>query len=100
MSVQNPFTSPQPNSTQQPNPAISSETSPATPGMPELPTTSNPGVPEGLNSQLLSIWKQDQLTGDWGGFRDQMLGDDSVAILLRRGSVKFSSIPRVGRNKA
>jgi len=26
-----------------------------------------------LNGQLLSIWDQQYLTGDWGGFRDQML---------------------------
>ncbi len=48
--------------------------------MPELPTTTeNPGQPEGLNGQLLSIWKQQYLTGDWDGFRDQML-NNGVAI--------------------
>jgi porin len=78
--VQNPFAPQQPNSVQQQNPSAPGEVSPSTPGMPELPTTtSNPGQPEGLSGQLLSIWKQDQLTGDWGGFRDQML-NDGVAI--------------------
>ncbi len=36
-------------------------------------------MPEGLNNQLLSVWKQQQLTGDWGGFRDEML-NHGVAI--------------------
>jgi len=36
-------------------------------------------TPEGLNGQLLSIWNQSYLTGDWGGFRDTML-NNGVAI--------------------
>jgi porin len=78
MQVQNPFGTPQPNANQQPNPGQPSnssapaEAAPA-PGMPELPTTSSASEPEGLNGQLLSVWKQQYLTGDWDGFRDEML---------------------------
>jgi porin len=44
------------------------------PGMPELPTTgATSSMPEGLGNAPLSMWKQDHLTGDWDGFRDEML---------------------------
>jgi porin len=83
MQVENPFVPQQPNSDQQRNPASTSAPSTTAPGMPELPVTtgnpSNPGEPEGLNGQLLSIWKQRYLTGDWDGFRDQLL-NEGVAI--------------------
>ena len=51
--------------------------------MPDLPTTTtatpNGAIPDGLSNQLLSVWDADTLTGDWGGFRDDML-NHGVAI--------------------
>jgi porin len=41
-------------------------------GLPDLPTTGNGAVPAGLDNPMTSIWDWDQLTGDWGGFRDEM----------------------------
>jgi porin len=80
MQVQNPFAPQQPNSAQQQNPATTPGVSTTALGMPELPvTTTTPTEPEGLNGRLLSTWKQQYLTGDWGGFRDQML-NDGVAV--------------------
>jgi porin len=81
LQVQNPFAPPQqPNSVQQQNPVTTPGVSTTAPGVPELPvTTSSPSQPEGLNGELLSTWDQQYLTGDWGGFRDQML-NHGVAI--------------------
>jgi porin len=70
---QNPFET-QPNQTT-PQPSNTMTPPASQPGLPELPTTGteNQGMPEGLTTQSLSIWHQQQLTGDWGGFRDDML---------------------------
>ena len=48
-------------------------------GMPVLPTEAPLTSPAGLNGQALSLWHQQYLTGDWNGFRDEML-NDGVAI--------------------
>jgi porin len=83
--VQNPFDQSQQtpsNSPAGPNgaaPGAPIQPGAAAPGMPELPTTGTPGMPEGLGSSSLSLWKQDHLTGDWGGLRDDML-NHGVAI--------------------
>jgi len=74
----NPFAPQSSNTSQQQNATSPKGESAAAPGMPELPTE-NYNEPEGLNGQLLSVWKQQYLTGDWGGFRDQML-NNGVAI--------------------
>jgi porin len=83
---ENPFSPQQPTTPSQttPSSAEPGTTTQSTPesGMPELPTTTtatSTGVPEGLTNQMLSVWHQDQLTGDWGGFRDEML-NHGVAI--------------------
>jgi carbohydrate-selective porin OprB len=83
--VQNPFEQQQPQTPTTPQngstaiPANAPIQPNANSNLPQLPTTGNPAMPEGLSNQMLSIWKQDQLTGDWGGFRDEML-NHGVAI--------------------
>jgi porin len=71
---------PQPLNQQTPaNPTTTPETTTPSEGMPELPTTAPSTMPEGLGSSQFSVWKQDQLTGDWGGVRDNWL-NHGVAI--------------------
>jgi porin len=83
--VQNPFAPQQtPSTPQQQNAAPPGQTAPATAtgqGLPVLPTIapSANAEPEGLSGQGLSIWHQQLLTGDWGGFRDELL-NDGVAL--------------------
>lgn len=61
-----------------PNTSVPSQ--PAQPGMPELPTTTSASsMPEGLTNTQLSIWRQDLMTGDWSGVRDNWL-NHGVAI--------------------
>jgi porin len=80
--VQNPFAPFTPPSTpQQENaqaPGQSAPNSAEAQGLPVLPTGPT-STPAGLNGQALSIWHQQYLTGDWGGFRDEML-NNGVAI--------------------
>jgi porin len=79
---QNPFSPQEPSTSSQAAPNAPIQPTTTEPGMPELPTTTtaaSTGVPEGLTNSTLSIWHQDQLTGDWGGFRDEML-NHGVAI--------------------
>jgi porin len=77
---QSPFeTSPQ----NLPAPATPQNLPPAAvpePGMPDLPSTApSSAMPEGLGSAPLSLWKQEHMTGDWGGVRDEWL-NHGVAI--------------------
>ncbi len=80
---QNPFSAPQtptPGQTSNPGAAAPSQSTEIQ-GV-ELPTTTTAvsnGTPEGLTPQTLSIWHQDNLTGDWGGVRDNLL-NHGVAI--------------------
>ncbi|MEI9999763.1 MAG: carbohydrate porin [Verrucomicrobiota bacterium] len=83
---QSPFETPPQNPNAPPTatqPPATGTTTTAGPGMPELPTTSPsagaPAMPEGLGASQLSMWKQDEMTGDWGGIRDDML-NHGVAI--------------------
>ncbi len=79
--VQNPFAPFQPPSTpQQENAVPPGQTAPNSAeeqGLPVLPTAS--AQPAGLNGQALSLWHQQYLTGDWDGFRDEML-NNGVAL--------------------
>jgi porin len=78
---QNPFAAPQ-----QQTPSNETEstttTAPSSIDGVELPTTTtavSSGTAEGLTMQNLSFWRQQQMTGDWGGFRDNLL-NHGVAI--------------------
>jgi porin len=87
--VINPFapqqTSQTPSTPQQQNAAPPGQVAPATAeeqGLPVLPTeppAPSNGQPAGLSGQGLSLWNQQYLTGDWGGFRDQLL-NNGVAL--------------------
>jgi porin len=64
----------------QPSPATPNAPTPRNPpqpDIPQLPTTTASGastsaVPEGLGSDSLNVWSQNQLTGDWGGLRNNL----------------------------
>jgi porin len=57
---------------EQPPTQTPNQPTPASTGLPELPTTSDSTVPEGLRNNVNDMWKADYLTGNWGGFRDDL----------------------------
>jgi len=75
---QNPFAAPQPT----PAPTSAPASTPSEIDGVVLPSTTqavSTGKPEGLTNEGMGFWDRDQMTGDWGGFRDNLL-NHGVAI--------------------